>query len=98
MALEALCHCEYTTACTNCKWTDRGGKYDLSTLNAYCENHGIIYGVTHLYSLEYNGIVERKNRTLKNMTNAMLISYGAALNLWGKGGGGSYVVNLPHSK
>ena len=33
---------------------------------------------------ESNGVAERKNRTLKNMMNAILISSGAPLNLWGE--------------
>lgn len=33
---------------------------------------------------ESNGVVERKNRTLKEIMNAMLVSSGTPLNLWGK--------------
>ena len=36
------------------------------------------------YSPEPNGVVERKNRTLKEMMNAMLVSSRAPLNLWRK--------------
>ena len=57
-------------------------EYDSSMLNAYCENHDIIHEVTPPYSPESNRVVERKNRTLKNMVNAMIISFGAPLNLW----------------
>ena len=64
--------------------TDRGGEYDSSMLNAYCENHGIICEVTSPYSPESNGVAERKNKTLKEMVNSMSISSGAPLNLWGK--------------
>ena len=42
---------------------DRGGEY--IPLNDYCENEGIIHEVTPPYSPESNGVVERKNRTLK---------------------------------
>ena len=61
--------------------TDRGGEYDSSMLNAYCENHGIIHEVTLPYSPKSNGVAERKNRTLKDMVNAMLISSRGRLNL-----------------
>ena len=64
--------------------TDRGGEYETSILNNYCETHGIIHEVTPPYSPESNGVAERKNRTLKNMVKAMLISSGAPLNLWGE--------------
>ena len=36
------------------------------------------------YSPESNGVAERKNRTLKEMMNCMLVSSGAPENLWGK--------------
>lgn len=60
----------------------RGGEYDSSILNAYCDNHGITHEVRSPYSFEINGVATRKNITLKNMVNAMLISSGAPLNLW----------------
>ncbi|XP_068492265.1 uncharacterized protein [Phaseolus vulgaris] len=46
----------------------------------YC----IIHEVTPPYSSESNGVAERKNRTLKEMMNAMLISSNAPDNLWGE--------------
>lgn len=38
--------------------------------------------VTPPYSPESNGIVERKNRTLKEIMNAMLVSSNSPINLW----------------
>jgi len=54
---------------------DRGGEYVL--FNEYCVREGIIHEVTPPYSPESNGVVERKNRTLKEIINAMLISFSA---------------------
>lgn len=48
-------------------------------LSAFCENRGIIHEVTSPYC-----VAEMKDRTLKNMVNAMLTSSKALLNLWGK--------------
>ncbi|OMO89770.1 Integrase, catalytic core [Corchorus capsularis] len=62
--------------------SDRGGEYVL--LNNYYEKEGIIHEVTPPYSPESNGVAERKNRTLKEMMNAMLVSSNAHDNLWGK--------------
>ena len=59
---------------------DRGGEYTL--LNDYCEREGIIYEVTPPYSLESNGVAKRKNMTLKEMMNSLLISASALNNLW----------------
>ena len=54
---------------------DRGGSW---------EDHGIIHETTPPYSLEANGVAKRKNETLKKIINAMLVSSGAPLNLWGE--------------
>ena len=61
--------------------SDRGGQY--IPLNDYCENEGIIHE-TPPYSLKSNGIAERKNRTLKEMMNSLLVSALTPDNLWGE--------------
>ncbi|CAL5397431.1 unnamed protein product [Camellia sinensis] len=63
--------------------SDRGGEYNVGTLSTFCEEHGIIHEVTPPYSPQSNGIAERKNRTLMDMINAMLISSGLPKSLWG---------------
>ncbi|GJR29762.1 retrotransposon protein, putative, ty1-copia subclass [Tanacetum coccineum] len=50
--------------------SDRGGEY-VAPFAELCAKHGIRYEFTALYS---PGIAERKNRTLKEMVTAMLIS------------------------
>ena len=55
--------------------SDRGGEYELSFVDI-CAQHGIIHETIAPYSPQSNGVVERKNRTLKEMVNAMLISSG----------------------
>ena len=44
----------------------------------------IIHETTSLYSPQSNGVVERKNHTLKELMNAMQISYGLPQNMWEK--------------
>ena len=61
---------------------DRGGK--IIPLNGYCEKEGIIHEVTLPYSLESNGVAERKNRTPKEMINSLLVSASTLDNLWGE--------------
>ena len=63
--------------------SDRGGEY-VSPLGTYCEQYGIIHEVTPPYSPQSNGVAERKNRTLKEMMNAMLLSSGLPQNMWGE--------------
>ena len=65
--------------------SDRGGEY-VYPFEGFCAEHGIIHQTTAPYSPQQNGIAERKNRTLKEMMNAMLINSGLPQNMWG----GSY--------
>ena len=60
--------------------SDRGGEYESSFVE-FCAQHGIIHETTTPYSLQYKGVVERKNHTLKEMMNAMLISSGLPQNM-----------------
>ncbi|CAN1246025.1 Retrovirus-related Pol polyprotein from transposon TNT 1-94 [Linum grandiflorum] len=80
--------------------SDRGGEYSSSFLKQVCEQAGIIHETTAPYSPQQNGIAERKNRTLKNMINAMLISSGAPQNLWGEAAhSATHILNrVPHKK
>ena len=53
--------------------SDRGGEYE-SPFSNLCTHNGIIHETTTPYSHQFNGVAERKNCTLKEMMNAMLIS------------------------
>ncbi|GKF19411.1 retrotransposon protein, putative, ty1-copia subclass [Tanacetum coccineum] len=53
--------------------SDRGGEY-VSSFAEFCSQHEIRHEFTVPYSPQQNGIAERKNRTLKEMENAMLIT------------------------
>jgi len=59
------------------KWVrfDRGVEYVL--INDYCEKEGIIHEVTPPYSPKSHRVAERKNKTLKEMMNTMLVSFSA---------------------
>ena len=63
---------------------DRGGEYESNPFKEFCEQNGIIHEVIAPYSPESNGIAERKNRTLKEMMNAMLVSSGLSSHMWGE--------------
>ena len=62
--------------------SNRGGEYDPTSLKNNCDASGIIHERTAPYTPKQNGVAERKNRTLKNMMNAMLISSGLPDNMW----------------
>ena len=61
-----------------------GREYESNPFNTFCDEHGIIHETTPPYSPESNGVAERKNITLKEMMNAMLVSSRVSLNLWGE--------------
>ena len=63
--------------------SDRGGEYE-SPFAQICVENGIVHQTTAPYSSQSNGIAEKKNRTLKEMMNALLISFGLPQNLLGK--------------
>jgi hypothetical protein len=52
--------------------SDRGGEYFCNTFDTLCEEHGIVHKRTPPYSLQSNGIAERKNCMLTDLVNAML--------------------------
>jgi hypothetical protein len=66
----------------------------------YIQSLGSVHEITPPYSPSSNGVAERKNRTLINLTNAMLVSCGAPKNLWGESVLiTNYVLNrIPHKK
>ena len=63
--------------------TDRGKEYDTLGLYNYIQSLGI-HETTTPYSPSSNGVVEHKNMTLINLTNAMLVSSGAPKYFWGE--------------
>jgi transposase InsO family protein len=64
--------------------SDRGGEYFPISFDEFCAEHGIIHERTPPYSLESNGIAERKNRTLTDLVNTMLDTVGLSKAWWGK--------------
>jgi len=53
-------------------------------MTEFYQEHDIIHEVTAPYTLQSNGVAERKNKILMDMVNCMLLSSGAPKNLWGK--------------
>ena len=63
--------------------SDRGGEYE-SLFAEICLEYGIINQTTTPYTPQSNGLAERKNRTLKEIMNALMINSGSPRNLWGE--------------
>lgn len=64
--------------------SDRGGEYNTTSLKDFFEKNGIIHEFTAPYTPQQNGIAKRKNRTLKDMMNAMMINSSMRDYMWGK--------------
>ena len=80
--------------------SDRGREYESNVFNLFVQSLGIIHETTAPYSPSSNGVAERKNRTLIELTNAMLIELGAPLHFWGEAIlTACHVLNrVPHKK
>ena len=63
--------------------SDQGGEYESPFVDV-CVQHGIIHETITPYSSQSDGVGEQKNLTLKEMMNAMLISFGLPQNMWGE--------------
>ena len=61
---------------------DRGCEYESSAFNSFAQFLRIIDETTTQYSPASNGVAERKNKTLIELTNAMLIESCALLHFW----------------
>jgi transposase InsO family protein len=55
-----------------CIRSDGGGEYFSNEFNEYLKEHGIQKKYSCSYSPEYNGIAERKNRHIAEITHTML--------------------------
>ena len=64
--------------------SDRGKEYESTTLSEFCALHGIVHQTIAPYTPQQNNIVERKNRTLKDMVHSMLNSSGLQQYMWGE--------------
>lgn len=62
--------------------SDNGGEYTSKEFNMYLANHGIKHQLTIPGTPEQNGVAERMNQTLLDMTRCLLIESGVTKELW----------------
>jgi transposase InsO family protein len=62
--------------------TDRGGEYFPHEFSTFSKEHGIMHQKSAPYTPQQNGLAERKNRTLVDMVNCMILSAKLHFNLW----------------
>ena len=73
-----------TKAKIKCFRTDRGGEFTSTAFNGFCEESGIVRQLTAPHSPQQNGVVERRNRTLMEMTRSLLKHMSLPNHLWGE--------------
>ena len=80
--------------------SDRGSEYSTKTIEDFCEKNGIIHKVRAPYTPQQYGLAARKNRTLKEMMNSMLLSSSVSNNKWGEAVlYACYILNkVPHKR
>jgi len=64
--------------------SDRGGDYFSKEFSTFYEENRIIHQMITPYTPQHNGLIEKKNRTLVDMVNAMLLNANLPNNLWGE--------------
>lgn len=64
--------------------SDRGGEFSSAAFRKYCEIWGMKHEYTGPYTLQQNGVVESKNRTVVEMARCLLKSGGLPIRFWGE--------------
>lgn len=64
--------------------SDNGREYVNVTLTSFLDTHGIVHQTTCSYTLQQNGMAERKNRHLLNVVRASLFDAHAPVSYWGE--------------
>ncbi|KAL4334611.1 hypothetical protein GQ457_07G011520 [Hibiscus cannabinus] len=62
--------------------TDRGGEFVSTEFDNFCEEMGIQHQLTASYTLQQNGVAERKNRSLVEMAKSMLKAKCLSKSFW----------------
>ena len=65
-----------------CIRSDRGGEHTSKEFEEYCKDEGIWKQLTAGYSPQQNGVAERKNRTIIEMSRSMMNEKGLPKKFW----------------
>ncbi|KAI3741687.1 hypothetical protein L1987_59361 [Smallanthus sonchifolius] len=64
--------------------TDRGGEFTSEAFNQFCDDEGIKRQLTAPYTPQQNGVVERRIRTVMEVTRSLLKTMAVPETLWGE--------------
>jgi len=74
--------------------SDHGKKFENSSFINFCNEHGVDHNFSTPRTPQQNGMVERKNQTLEDMTRTMLIASGLHRHFWAEALNTScYIIN-----
>jgi hypothetical protein len=74
---------------------DGGGEYDSREFVDFCKHHGIKKKMTTRYTPQQNGVAERKNRAIMNMTRSLLTTRKLSKYYWDEAIACSvYILNI----
>ena len=62
--------------------SDNGGEFVNSTMQKFFQDHGLIHQTTCPYSPQQNGVAERKNRIILEITRALMIDSSVPKYFW----------------
>ncbi|KAK1679332.1 hypothetical protein QYE76_040180, partial [Lolium multiflorum] len=62
--------------------SDNGSEFKNYTLNDFLSDEGIRHQYSAAYTPQQNGVAERKNQTLMDMTRSMMAEYKSRYNFW----------------
>ena len=64
--------------------SDNGGEFTSNEFNDFCKEDGIKRDLTIPYNPQQNGVIERKNRSIMEVTKAMIHDHGLPMYMWEK--------------
>ena len=62
--------------------SDHGKEFDQLEFDLFCEKHGISHNFSAPRTPQQNGVVERKNRTLEDMSRTMILESNLTKYFW----------------
>lgn len=93
-------HVEKHNECTIKKLrTNGGGEYTLVEFAKFCNDESIEHEIIAPYTSQHNGIAERKNKSILNMSGSMLKAKGMPTTFWGEATSiAVYILNICPTK
>ncbi|MBN8124747.1 transposase family protein, partial [Vibrio vulnificus] len=77
--------------------TDHGGEFECEPFEKLCDKYGVEHNYSSPRTPQQNGVVERKNRSLEEMSRTMLNEYHLPKSFWVEAmNTACYVINRVH--